>query len=79
MILLFIAIQLASAYILMGVFEEKSTKVVELVLSSIRARCTCWLGKIIGVGVLGVVQVVCPGRVRRGRQLRCSGRTPCRR
>ncbi len=56
-ILLFIAIQVAGAYILMGVFEEKSTKVVELVLSSVRARHLL-LGKIIGVGVLGLVQVV---------------------
>lgn len=56
-VLLFIAIQVAGAYILMGVFEEKSTKVVELVLSSIRAR-DLLLGKIIGVGVLGLVQVI---------------------
>ncbi len=56
-ILLFIGIQLAGAYILMGVFEEKSTKVVELVLSSVRAR-DLLLGKVIGVGILGVVQVV---------------------
>ena len=56
-ILLFIAIQVAGAYILMGVFEEKSTKVVELVLSSVRARHLL-LGKIIGVGVLGLVQVI---------------------
>ncbi|MEZ5280061.1 MAG: ABC transporter permease [Acidimicrobiales bacterium] len=56
-IMLFISIQVAGAYILMGVFEEKSTKVVELVLSSVRARHLL-LGKIIGVGVLGLVQVV---------------------
>jgi ABC-2 type transport system permease protein len=55
-ILLFIAIQVAGAYILMGVFEEKSSKVVELVLSSVRAQHLL-LGKIIGVGVLGLVQV----------------------
>lgn len=56
-ILLFVGIQLAGAYILMGVFEEKSTKVVELVLSSIRAR-DLLLGKVIGVGILGVIQIV---------------------
>ncbi len=56
-ILLFVAIQLAGAYILMGVFEEKSTKVVELVLSSVRAR-DLLLGKVIGVGILGLVQIV---------------------
>lgn len=56
-ILLFVAIQLAGAYILMGVFEEKSTKVVELVLSSVRAR-DLLLGKVIGVGILGLIQIV---------------------
>lgn len=56
-ILLFVSIQVAGAYILMGVFEEKSTKVVELVLSSVKARHLL-LGKIIGVGVLGLVQVL---------------------
>ncbi|MEL6982195.1 MAG: ABC transporter permease, partial [Actinomycetota bacterium] len=55
-ILLFVGIQLAGAYILMGVFEEKSTKVVELVLSSIRAR-DLLLGKVFGVGILGVIQI----------------------
>lgn len=56
-ILLFVSIQIAGAYIMMGVFEEKSTKVVELVLSSVRAR-ELLAGKIVGVGVIGVVQVV---------------------
>lgn len=56
-VLLFLAIQIAGAYIMMGVFEEKSSKVVELVLSSIRAR-DLLAGKVIGVGVLGLVQVV---------------------
>ncbi len=55
-ILLFISIQVAGAYIMMGVFEEKTTKVVELVLSSVQARHLLG-GKIIGVGVLGIVQV----------------------
>jgi ABC-2 type transport system permease protein len=56
-ILLFISIQIAGAYIMMGVFEEKSTKVVELVLSSVRAR-DLLLGKVLGVGVIGLVQVI---------------------
>ncbi len=55
-ILMFIAIQVAGAYIMMGVFEEKSTKVVELVLSSMPARYLL-AGKIIAIGVLGLVQV----------------------
>ncbi len=55
-VLLFISIQVAGAYIMMGVFEEKSTKVVELVLSSVRAR-DLLIGKIIGIGLLGILQV----------------------
>ncbi len=55
-ILLFISIQVAGAYIMMGVFEEKSTKVVELVLSSVRAR-DLLIGKLIGIGLLGIIQV----------------------
>lgn len=55
-VLLFISVQVAGAYILMGVFEEKSTKVVEIILSSVRARYLL-AGKILGVGVLGIIQV----------------------
>ncbi len=56
-ILLFISIQVAGAYIMMGVFEEKSTKVVELVLSSIKARYLL-AGKVLGIGLLGLIQIV---------------------
>lgn len=55
-ILLFISIQIAGSYIMLGVFEEKSSKVVELVLSSVRAR-DLLAGKVIGVGVIGLAQV----------------------
>lgn len=56
-ILLFMSIQLAGAYIMMGVLEEKTNKVVELILSSIRAR-DLLVGKILGIGALGLVQIV---------------------
>lgn len=56
-VLMFIAVQVAGAYIMMGVFEEKSSKVVELVLSSIKARYLL-AGKVLGIAVLGIVQVV---------------------
>ena len=55
-VLMFIAIQLAGGYIMLGVFEEKTTKVVELVLSSVPARYLL-AGKVIGIAVLGVVQI----------------------
>lgn len=56
-VLLFVAVQISGAYIMLGVFEEKSSKVVELVLSSIRAR-DLLAGKIIGIGALGLLQVL---------------------
>lgn len=56
-VLLFIAVQISGAYIMLGVFEEKSSKVVELVLSSIKAR-DLLAGKIIGIGALGLLQVI---------------------
>lgn len=55
-IILFISVQIAGAYILMGVLEEKTSKVVELILSSISAR-DLLIGKVIGIGIIGLVQV----------------------
>jgi ABC-2 type transport system permease protein len=40
-----------------GVIEEKSSRVVEMLLSAIRAR-QLLLGKIIGIGVLGLAQLL---------------------
>ena len=56
-VLMFVAIQVTGGYIMLGIFEEKTTKVVELVLSSVSARYLL-IGKIVGMGVLGLVQVV---------------------
>lgn len=56
-VMLFLAIQVSGAYIMMGTIEEKSTKVVEIVLSSIRAR-DLLMGKLLGIGVIALVQVV---------------------
>ncbi len=55
-VLLFLATQVTGAYIMMGVLEEKSTKVVEIILSSISAR-NLLIGKVLGIGVIGLVQV----------------------
>ncbi len=55
-VLLFISVQIAGAYILMGILEEKTTKVVEVILSSIRAR-DLLAGKVLGIGVVGLVQM----------------------
>lgn len=56
-ILMFVSIQITGGYIMLGIFEEKTTRVVELVLSSIPARHLL-AGKILGIGILGLIQVV---------------------
>lgn len=55
-VILFLSVQIAGAYILMGVLEEKTSKVVELILSSISAR-DLLIGKVIGIGIIGLIQV----------------------
>lgn len=55
LLLLYMAVLLYGTWILSGVTEEKSNRVVEVLLSSIRP----WqllAGKIIGIGVLGIAQ-----------------------
>jgi len=55
-ILMFMLIYLPAVYVAMGVVEEKSSRVVELLLSTIRP----WqllAGKIIGIGLLGLIQL----------------------
>lgn len=57
LILLYAAILLYGSWILTGVTEEKSNRVVEVLLSSLRP----WQllgGKIIGIGILGISQFV---------------------
>jgi ABC-2 type transport system permease protein len=54
------AIAVYGQWVATGVVEEKSNRVVELVLSTVPAR---WLlaGKVIGIGLLGVVQLMLVG------------------
>ncbi|GGG22167.1 ABC transporter permease [Rhodococcoides trifolii] len=47
-------------YVAMGVVEEKSSRVVELLLSTVRPLQLLW-GKIIGIGAVGLVQLVAYG------------------
>ncbi len=42
--------------VLTGVVEEKQSRVVEVVLSTVRAR-DLLMGKVLGIGVLGIVQL----------------------
>ena len=56
-ILLFLALQTTAQLVSQGVVEEKSTRVVELLLSTIRPW-QLMAGKVTGIGVIGLVQVV---------------------
>jgi ABC-2 type transport system permease protein len=56
-VLLFLVITTYGQWVLMGVLEEKSTKVVELVVSSTSVR-SLLAGKVIGIGMLGLAQLV---------------------
>jgi ABC-2 type transport system permease protein len=55
--LLYMAIVLYGQNVLRGVLEEKQTRVAEVVLSSVRPT-TLLAGKVIGVGGVGLVQIV---------------------
>ncbi len=55
-ILLFLALQIAAQQVAQGVVEEKSSRVVELLLSTIRPW-QLMTGKVLGIGVVGLTQV----------------------
>lgn len=56
-ILLFLAIQTYGNMVMMGVIEEKSSRVVEVLLNHVRPR-ELLAGKILGLGALGLTQIV---------------------
>jgi ABC-2 type transport system permease protein len=56
-ILLFIGIFSFGTWVLMGVVEEKQSRVVEVILSSVRPRDVL-MGKVLGIGILGVFQLL---------------------
>ncbi|MGZ8375766.1 MAG: ABC transporter permease [Gemmatirosa sp.] len=55
--LLYISIVLYGQNVLRGVLEEKTTRVAEVVLSSVRSD-TLLAGKVLGVGAVGLVQIL---------------------
>ena len=57
LILLFIAINFYGGFVLLGVIEEKSTRVVEVLLARLRPQ-ELLTGKVIGIGLLGIMQMV---------------------
>jgi len=56
-ILLFISIFTFGTWVLTGVVEEKQSRVVEVVLATVEPR-DLLIGKVIGIGLLGLVQLV---------------------
>jgi ABC-2 type transport system permease protein len=57
MLLLYFAVVLFGQFVMLGVVEEKSSRVVEVVLSRV-VPYRLLAGKVIGVGALGVVQIL---------------------
>jgi ABC-2 type transport system permease protein len=55
-LLLFMSLVVYGQWVLTGVVEEKSNRVVELILSTVRPRHLL-AGKVIGIGLLGFVQL----------------------
>jgi ABC-2 type transport system permease protein len=55
MILLFVFLTLYGAFILNGVIEEKTSRVVEVLLSTVRPN-ELLIGKVIGIGLVGTIQ-----------------------
>ena len=58
--ILYISILMFGQFVMMGVMEEKSSRVVEVVLSRVRPH-ELLAGKVIGIGALGLVQLIILG------------------
>jgi ABC-2 type transport system permease protein len=58
--LLYISILMFGQFVMIGVMEEKQSRVVEVVLSRTRPR-QLLAGKVLGIGLLGVIQLVVIG------------------
>jgi ABC-2 type transport system permease protein len=56
-VLLFVAINMYGTFVLTGVVEEKSSRVVEVLLARVRPR-DLLAGKILGIGLLGLAQIL---------------------
>ena len=53
--LIYLSIFIYGAYIMRGVLEEKNNRIVEVIVSSVRPT-TLMLGKILGIGLVGLTQ-----------------------
>lgn len=60
LMLLYISILIFGQFVMMGVMEEKQTRVVEVVLSRVKPTQVL-VGKVIGIGLLGLLQIMLLG------------------
>ncbi len=60
LMLLYISILIFGQFVMMGVMEEKQSRVVEVVLSRVKPT-EVLTGKVLGIGLLGLIQVVAVG------------------
>jgi ABC-2 type transport system permease protein len=60
--LLYVALVLYGQIVAAGVVEEKANRIVEILLSTVRPRHLLF-GKVIGIGLLGLVQLILVGAV----------------
>ncbi len=55
--IIYVAMFLYGAYVIQGVLEEKTTRVIEVMVSSVRPF-QMLMGKVLGIGAVGLVQMV---------------------
>ena len=60
LMLLYISILIFGQFVMMGVMEEKQTRVVEVVLSRVKPTQVL-IGKVLGIGLLGLIQIIALG------------------
>jgi ABC-2 type transport system permease protein len=60
LMLLYISLLMFGQFVMMGVMEEKQTRVVEVVLSRVKPTQVL-MGKVFGIGLLGLIQMVVLG------------------
>ncbi len=60
LMVLYISILMFGQFVMMGVMEEKQTRVVEVVLSRVKPAQVL-IGKVLGIGLLGLIQILALG------------------
>jgi len=65
MVLMFFQLLMFGLYVAMGVVEEKSSRVVEVLLATIKPLHLLW-GKVLGIGAVGLLQLAAYGLVGLG-------------